>query len=119
MAGFSDLAAKVTDAFRGNLCDPATWRVGGSGDPQPGVPIMLTEPDVNVAIGLGRATVATVLIQVFKVDISAPASKDTVQLETVEGVPNAAARLFKIIGEPMLDAPGELWTCEATELPVG
>jgi hypothetical protein len=70
------------------------------------VRVIRKSPDEVVGFGSSRAVMATVLIDVRVSEIASPASGDTVEI---------AGDLFDIIGTPVRDGLGLVWTCEASE----
>ncbi len=96
--------AAIDAIFRdANVAEDALWRAGGVGDGN-AVRVIRKSPDEVVGFGSGRAVMATVLIDVRASEIATPASGDTVEI---------ASDLFDIIGTPVRDSLGLVWTCEA------
>lgn len=100
-------AAAIDAIFRdGNIAEDALWRAGGLGSGQ-AVRIVRKSPDEVVGFGSSRAVIVTVLIDVRVSEIASPATGDTVEI---------AGELFEIIGTPVRDGLGIVWTCEASEI---
>lgn len=96
--------AAIDAIFRdANVAEDALWRAGGVGDGIV-VRVIRKSPDEVVGFGDSRAVLPTVMIDVRASEIASPASGDTVEIETL---------MFEIIGTPVLDSPGLVWTCEA------
>lgn len=104
MALASAFAGAVDALFRDqNLAEDALWRAGGIGAGVP-VRVIRKSPDEVVGFGSSRAILPTVIIAVRGSEVSAPASGDTVQIDTA---------VFDIIAEPKRDSLGLVWECEA------
>ena len=88
-----------------NVAEDALWRAGGTGGGT-AVRVIRKSPDEVVGFGSSRAVLATVLIDVRSSEITSPAMGDTVEI---------AGDLFDIIGTPVRDSLGLVWTCEASE----
>ncbi len=98
--------AAIDAIFRdANVAEDALWRAGGAGGGTT-VRVVRKSPDEVVGFGSSRAVMATVLIDVRASEIASPASGDTVEI---------AGDLFEIIGTPVRDSLGLVWTCEASE----
>jgi hypothetical protein len=98
-------AAAIDAIFRdGNIAEDALWRAGGLGGGQP-VRIIRKSPDEVVGFGASRAVVATVLIDVRVSEVASPVAGDRVEVDS---------DLFDIIGTPVRDSLGLVWTCEST-----
>jgi hypothetical protein len=98
-------AAAIDAIFRdGNIAEDALWRAGGLGSGQT-VRIVRKSPDEMVGFGASRAVMATVLIDVRVSEVALPAAGDTAEID---------GELFDIIGTPVRDSLGLVWTCEAT-----
>jgi hypothetical protein len=96
--------AAIDAIFRdANVAEDARWRTGGTGGGL-AVRVIRKSPDEVVGFGSSRAVMATVLIDVRASEIASPASGDTVEI---------AGDLFEIIGTPVRDSLGLVWTCEA------
>lgn len=96
--------AAIDAIFRdGNVAEDATWRPGDAG---PGIAVRVVRktPDQVVGFGDSRAVLPTVLIDVRRSDLADPLAGDTVEIGTV---------VLEIIGTPVLDSLGLVWTCEA------
>jgi hypothetical protein len=99
-------AAAIDAIFRdGNIADDALWRAGGLGSGQ-AVRIVRKSPDEVVGFGASRAVMATVLIDVRVSEVASPAAGDTAEID---------GDVFEIIGTPVRDGLGLVWTCEASE----
>jgi len=97
--------AAIDAIFRdGNVAEDAIWRAGGAGD-SVAVRVIRKSPDEVVGFGSSRAIMATVLIDVRVAEVALPAAGDTAEIDD---------SLFEIIGTPMRDGLGLVWTCEAT-----
>jgi hypothetical protein len=98
--------AAIDAIFRdANVAEDAIWRAGGAGDGI-AVRVIRKSPDEVVGFGSSRAVMATVLIDVRGSEVASPASGDTAEIE---------GAVFEIIGTPMRDVLGLVWTCEATQ----
>jgi hypothetical protein len=96
--------AAIDAIFRdANVAEDAIWRAGGIGDGIV-VRVIRKSPDEVVGFGSGRAVMATVLIDVRVSDAASPASGDTAEID---------GGVFEIIGTPVRDGLGLVWTCEA------
>jgi hypothetical protein len=96
--------AAIDAIFRdANVAEDARWRTGGGG---PGIAVRVVRktPDQIAGFGDSRAVLPAVLIDVRRSEVADPAAGDTVEIGT--GV-------FEIIGTPVLDSLGLVWTCEA------
>jgi hypothetical protein len=101
----SAFAAAVDAIFRdANVAEDALWRAGGAGDGAV-VRVIRKSPDEVVGFGSGRAVMATVLIDVRVAEVASPAAGDTVEID---------GGLFAVIGTPVRDSLGLVWTCEAS-----
>jgi hypothetical protein len=97
--------AAIEAIFRdANVAEDAIWRAGGAGDGVT-VRIIRKSPDEVVGFGSSRAIMATVLIDVRVSEVASPASGDTAQI---------SGDVFEIIGTPVRDGLGLVWTCEAS-----
>lgn len=97
-------AAAIDAIFRdANVAEDALWRAGGAGGGT-AVRVIRKSPEEVVGFGDSRAVLPTLLIDVRRSDVSQPASGDTVEIGTA---------VFDIIGTPVLDSLGLVWTCEA------
>jgi hypothetical protein len=97
--------AAIDTIFRdANVAEDATWRAGGVGNGT-AVRVIRKSPDEVVGFGSGRAVMATVLIDVRVSEVASPVSGDTIEI---------GSDLFEIIGTPVRDGLGLVWTCEAT-----
>jgi hypothetical protein len=98
-------AAAIDAIFRdGNIAEDALWRAGGLGSGQ-AVRIIRKSPDEVVGFGASRAVMATVLIDVRVFEIAAPEAGDTAEID---------GELFDIVGTPVRDSLGLVWTCESS-----
>jgi hypothetical protein len=88
-----------------NLAATALWRAGGS-DPVMPVRVLRRAPDAVVGFGDSRAVLPSVLIDVRRSDVAAPAVGDTVEI---------AGDVFEVIAAPVADSLGLVWTCEAAK----
>lgn len=101
-------AAAIDAIFRDrNVAEDALWRAGGAGAGI-AVRVIRKSPDEVVGFASSRAVMATVLIDVRAAEVPSPASGDTVEV---------AGDLFDIIGTPVRDSLGLVWTCEASASP--
>jgi hypothetical protein len=99
--------AAIDAIFRdANVAEDAIWRAGGAGDGVT-VRVIRKSPDEVVGFGSSRAVMATVLIDVRVSEVASPASSDTVEID---------GDVFEIIGTPVRDGLGLVWTCEASFL---
>ncbi len=98
-------AAAIDAIFRdGNIAEDALWRAGGLGSGQ-AVRIVRKSPDEVVGFGASRAVMAAVLIDVRVGEVASPVPGDSVEID---------GELFDIIGTPVRDSLGLVWTCEAS-----
>jgi hypothetical protein len=98
--------AAIDAIFRdANVAEDALWRAGGVGDGI-AVRVIRKSPDEVVGFAGSRAVIATVLIDVRVSEVSSPASGDTTEID---------GDLFDIIGTPVRDGLGLVWTCEAAQ----
>jgi hypothetical protein len=98
-------AAAIDAIFRDtNVAEDALWRAGGAGGGI-AVRIVRKSPDEIVGFGGSRAVMATVLIDVRVSEIASPSAGDTADID---------GDLFDIIGTPVRDSLGLVWTCEAS-----
>jgi hypothetical protein len=96
--------AAIDAIFRdANVAEDATWRAGGIGDGI-AVRVIRKSPDEVVGFGSSRAVMATILIDLRVSEVASPASGDTAEI---------GGDLFEIIGTPVRDGLGLVWTCEA------
>jgi hypothetical protein len=96
--------AAIDAIFRdANVAEDAIWRAGGLGNGI-AVRVVRKSPDEVVGFGSSRTVMATVLIDVRVSEVASPASGDTAEI---------SGDLFEIIGTPLRDALGLVWTCEA------
>jgi hypothetical protein len=101
----SAFAAAVDAIFRdANVAEDAIWRAGGAGDGT-AIRVIRKTPDEVAGFGGSRAVMATVLVDVRASEIASPAAGDTVEI---------GGDLFAIIGTPVRDSLGLVWTCEAS-----
>lgn len=98
-------AAAIDAIFRdANVAEDAIWRAGGLGGGN-AVRVIRKSPDEVIGFGGSRAVMATVLIDVRVSEITSPAAGDTAEI---------GGDLFDIIGTPVRDSLGLVWTCEAS-----
>jgi hypothetical protein len=98
-------AAAIDAIFRdGNIAEDALWRAGGLGSGQ-AVRIVRKSPDEVVGFGASRAVMATMLIDVRVSEVASPVAGDSVEID---------GELFDILGTPVRDGLGLVWTCEAS-----
>lgn len=104
-----DAFASATDALfaDSNIARSAIWRAGGAGT---GVAAraVIRRPDQVVGFGDSRAILPTMLIEVRRSEVAAPAAGDTVEIN---------GETFAIIATPTIDSLGLIWTCEAALQP--
>jgi hypothetical protein len=86
-----------------NVGEDAIWRSGGAGLGI-AVRVIRKTPDQVVGFGDSRAVMSAVLIDVRQNDVIDPAAGDTVEI---------GADVFEIVGTPLSDGLGLVWTCEA------
>lgn len=97
-------AAALDAIFRdANIAEDALWRAGGLGSGQ-AVRIVRKSPDEVVGFGASRAVMATVLIDVRVGEVASPVAGDTAEID---------GDVFEIIGTPVRDGLGLVWTCES------
>jgi hypothetical protein len=95
--------AAIDAIFRdANVAEDAIWRAG-AGDGV-AVRVVRKSPDEVVGFGSSRTVMATVLIDVRVSEVASPASGDTAEID---------GDVFEIIGTPVRDGLGLVWTCEA------
>lgn len=98
--------AAIDAIFRdANVAEDALWRAGGAGSGV-AVRVVRRSPDEVVGFGNSRAVLPTVLVDVRASEVALPAAGDTVEI---------AGDLFDIIGAPVRDSLGLVWTCEAAK----
>lgn len=98
-------AAAIDAIFRDeNIAEDALWRAGGLGSGQ-AVRIVRKSPDEVVGFGASRSVMAAVLIDVRVGEVASPVPGDSVEID---------GELFDIIGTPVRDSLGLVWTCEAS-----
>lgn len=96
-------AAAIDAIFRdANVAEDAVWRAGGAGEGVI-VRVVTRRPDQVVGFGDSRAVLPSVLIDVRRSEVVEPAAGDIVEI---------AGDLFDIIGTPVRDSLGLVWTCE-------
>lgn len=86
-----------------NIARDARWRPGGVGAGTV-VRIITKRPDQTANFGDSRVMMPTMLIDVCRAEIPAPASGDTVEMDS---------ETFEIIATPVIDSLRLVWTCEA------
>lgn len=101
-----DAFAAATDALfvDPNIGRDAIWSAGGVGAGI-AVRVIVRRPDEVVGFGGSRTVVATVLIDVRVSEVAAPTAADTAEI---------GVDLFEVIGTPVRDSVGLVWTCEAS-----
>ena len=85
-----------------NIARDAIWRAGGAGAGI-SVKVVTRRPDQVVGFGDSRAVLPTMLIDVRRSEVSAPATGDTVEIES---------EMFDVIATPTIDSLRLVWTCE-------
>ncbi len=110
-----DAFAAATDALFAdpNIAREAIWRAGGV-DPGILVRVITRRPDEVAGFGDSRAILSTLLIDVRRSDVTAPASGDTVE---IPGPDPGTSEIFQIIATPTLDSLRLVWACEAAPPP--
>ena len=99
-------AAAIDDLFADpNIARAAVWRAGGVGGGIP-VRVVTRRPDKVVGFGDSRAILPTMLVEMRRSEVSAPASGDTVEIE---------GTTFEIIAAPTLDSLRLVWRCEGNQ----
>jgi hypothetical protein len=97
-------AAAIDDLFADpNIARDAIWRAGGAGAGI-SVKVVTRRPDQVIGFGDSRAVLPTMLIDVRRSEVSAPATGDTVEIES---------EMFDVISTPTIDSLRLVWTCEA------
>lgn len=97
-------AAAIDDLFADpNIARDAIWRAGGAGAGI-SVKVVTRRPDQVIGFGDSRAVLPTMLIDVRRSEVSAPATGDTVEIES---------EMFEVIAVPTIDSLRLVWTCEA------
>ena len=86
-----------------NIARDALWRSGGEGAGIV-VRIITKRPDQAANFGDSRVMLPTMLIDVRRSQVAAPASGDTVEMDS---------ETFEIIATPVIDSLRLVWTCEA------
>jgi hypothetical protein len=96
--------ATATDALFAdpNIARSAIWRAGGAG-PGIAVRVVARRPDQVTGFGDSRAILPTVLIEVRRSEVAAPAAGDTVEID---------GETFAIVAMPLIDGLRLIWTCE-------
>ncbi len=96
--------AAIDDLFADpNIARDAIWRAGGAGAGI-SVKVVTRRPDQVIGFGDSRAVLPTMLIDVRRSEVSAPATGDTVEIEN---------EMFDVIATPTIDSLRLVWTCEA------
>ena len=86
-----------------NIARDARWRPGGVGAGTV-VRIITKRPDQAANFGDSRVMLPTMLIDVRRSQVAAPASGDAVEIDV---------EIFEIIATPVIDSLRLVWTCEA------
>jgi len=110
-----DAFVAATDALFAdpNIARDAIWRLGGLGAGLH-VRIVTRRPDEVVGFGDSRAILPTLLINVRRSEVTAPARGDTVEIPEPD---SGTSETFQIIAMPTLDGMRLVWTCEAAPPP--
>ena len=87
-----------------NIGEDALWKPGGAGSGVP-VRVIRKSPDVVERFGDTSIVLPTNILDVRKADVASPAEGDLIEIGTVT---------LKVIGTPVIDQLGLVWTCEAT-----
>lgn len=86
-----------------NIARDARWRPGGEGAGVV-VRIITKRPDQTANFGDSRVMLPTMLVDVRRSQVAAPASGDTVEMDS---------ETFEVIATPVIDSLRLVWTCEA------
>lgn len=86
-----------------NIGEDAIWKVGGAGSGVP-VRVIRKSPDAVERFGDTSIVLPTNILDVRKADVTSPAEGDVVEIGTVT---------LKVMGTPVIDPLGLVWTCEA------
>jgi hypothetical protein len=86
-----------------NIGEDALWKAGGVGSGVP-VRVIRKSPDVVVRFGDTSIVLPTNIVDVRKAEVASPAEGDLVEIGTV---------ILKVMGAPVIDQLGLVWTCEA------
>lgn len=86
-----------------NIARDARWRAGGTGAGTV-VRIITKRPDQAANFGDSRVMLPTMLVEVRRSQVAAPASGDTVEMDS---------ETFEVIATPAIDSLRLVWTCEA------
>lgn len=99
-----DAFAAATDALFAdpNIAQDAVWRGGGTGAGIT-VRVIMRRPDQVAGFGDSRAVLPTMLVDVRRSEVLAPAVGDTVEIED---------ETFEVIATPAIDSLHLVWTCE-------
>lgn len=90
-----------------NIARNALWRTGGAGAGA-AVRVITKRPDQITGFGDSRAILPTMLIEVRRSEVAAPAAGDTVEID---------GETFAVIATPLIDSLGLIWACEAALQP--
>ena len=86
-----------------NIARDARWRAGGEGAGVV-VRIITKRPDQAANFGDSRVMLPTMLVDVRRSQVAAPASGDTLEMDS---------ETFEVIATPAIDSLRLVWTCEA------
>ena len=86
-----------------NIARDARWRAGGEGAGVV-VRVITKRPDQAANFGDSRVMLPTMLVDVRRSQVAAPASGDTVEMDS---------EIFEVIATPVIDSLRLVWTCEA------
>jgi len=89
-----------------NIGEDAIWKAGGTGSGA-AVRVIRKSPDVTERFGETPIVLPTNILDVRKAEVASPAEGDLVEI---------GAGTFKVVGTPMIDQLGLIWTCEAVSL---
>ena len=88
-----------------NIGVAAIWKPGGT---PPGVAarVIRKSPDATESFGRTSVVLPTLVLDVRKSDVASPQDGDVVEI---------ASESFRVVGEPMIDSLGFVWSCEAVQ----
>lgn len=86
-----------------NIARDARWRASGEGAGVI-VRVISKRPDQAANFGDSRVMLPTMLVDVRRSQVAAPASGDTVEMDS---------ETFEVIATPVIDSLRLVWTCEA------
>lgn len=86
-----------------NIARDARWRTAGEGAGVV-VRVITKRPDQAANFGDSRVMLPTMLVDVRRSQVAAPASGDTVEIDS---------ETFEVIATPVIDSLRLVWTCEA------